>query len=89
MEINYVDDTFLSTSKDSTLKLWNLNSDDKEPEAILDLSGKNISNILGNFDPSGLVFGVSYNETIKGNPIAKMRLFDVSKVEEVIVLYIY
>lgn len=82
LEINTVDDIFLSTSKDQTLKLWNLNSNDDAPEALLDLSAKNTT-AIGNFDPSGLVMAVVYPENKNGNTLNMLRLYDLKKYEEV------
>lgn len=82
MEINNIDDNFLSTSKDQTLKLWNLESSDDTPDAILDLSSKNTT-AIGNFDPSGLVMAVAYTENKNGNSLNVLRLYDLKKYEEV------
>ena len=82
LEINNIDDYFLSTSKDQTLKLWHLDSNDDLPEAVLDLSSKNTI-AIGNFDPSGLVMAVVYPESKNGNSLNVLRLYDLKKFEEV------
>lgn len=82
LEINNIDDYFLSTSKDQTLKLWNLDSNDDAPEAILDLSSKNTT-AIGSFDPSGLVMAIAYTENKNGNSLNVLKLYDLKKYEEV------
>ena len=83
MEINNIDDIFLTTSKDQTLKLWSLESPDSQPEAILDLSSKKTT-VVANFDPSGLVMAVAYTEARNASISSYIRLYDLKRYEEVL-----
>ena len=82
LEVNPSTDQFLSTSRDQTLKLWDLGSTDELPMAFLDFKSKN-SVAVANFDPTGLIFAVAYTEMTQGGMVTKIRLYDVEKYEEV------
>jgi WD40 repeat protein len=88
MEINNIDDVFLTTSKDQSLKLWSLESMDDQPEAILDFSSKKTS-AVANFDPSGLVMAVAYAEERNASISSYIRLYDMKRYEEVNFFYLF
>ncbi|KRX07764.1 WD40-repeat-containing domain [Pseudocohnilembus persalinus] len=76
LEINPVNDQFLTTSKDQSLRLWNLESKTPSCESKLDLSSKN-----SNFDSCGLIFAVAYQETIAGTSFSKVALYDLKNYD--------
>jgi len=79
LELNPLNDFFLSSGKDQKFKLWDLNKDDDGPIAVVDLSSKN-SLVIGNFDPSGVLFAIAYMEShVAENPVNKIRLYDMEK----------
>jgi hypothetical protein len=88
MEINNIDDVFLTSSKDQSLKLWSLESMDDQPEAILDFSSKKTS-AVANFDPSGLVMAVAYAEERNASISSYIRLYDMKRYEEVNFFYLF
>ena len=73
--MNPKNDMFISTSRDYSLKIWNLNSDNSEPEGFLDLTEKK-SIPTANFDPSGLVFAVCHLEPKNESYETFIRLYD-------------
>jgi len=83
LEINLVNDFFLSSGKDQKFKLWDLNSKDDASLASLDLSNKK-SLVVGNFDPAGVLFAIAYVDShVNENPVNKIRLYDIEKYSEV------
>ena len=62
LEINPDNDVFLTTGRASKLKIWDLNSTDIFPEAVLQFKPNNTM-AIANFDPTGLVLAVAYSES--------------------------
>lgn len=79
--MNPNNDLFLTTSKDQTMKLWNLQSKEPGAEACLDLSSKNCCPVA-NFDPMGLIFAVAFTETLAGTNFSKIALYDLLNYSE-------
>ncbi|EGR33180.1 WD domain protein [Ichthyophthirius multifiliis] len=81
LDLNNSTDKFLSTSQDCTLRFWDLNSMIPGADAILDLSQKKCNPVAA-FDNLGLVYAISYTESLGGADFTKIALYDVKKHEE-------
>lgn len=87
LEVNPVNDFFLTSAKDQKFKLWDLSKDDEAPLAVVDLSTKN-SLVVGNFDPAGVLFALAYMDNHGNeNPTNKIRLYDIERYVEVLIYF--
>ena len=78
------DDFFMTSSRDQTVRLWNLNSMNHSPLSILDLyEYSTCSYPVANFDPKGVVFAVSFTEVVNNITVCRICLYDKSDYEMV------
>lgn len=71
-----LDDSFISSSQDNTVRLWNLNSDSPECLFILNLEEDNVSAYpVASFDPAGVVFAAGWTEQSLEKTHARICLF--------------
>lgn len=82
LQLNPVNDIFLSTSKDQTIMLWDLALENSVAIGVMNLKSKNATGV-GNFDPTGLVFAVAFVESInKESAVNAVKLYDISNFKE-------
>ncbi|KAL4472618.1 hypothetical protein ABPG74_018567 [Tetrahymena malaccensis] len=81
LDLNNASDVFLSTSQDCTMRFWDLNSMTLGENAILDLSERKCNPVAA-FDNLGLVYAISYTETVGGSDFTKIALYDINKHEQ-------
>lgn len=82
LQLNPANDILLSSSKDQTLMLWDLASEESKAIGLMSLKTKNAVGV-GNFDPTGLVFAVAFVESIgKESPSNAVKLYDISNFKE-------
>lgn len=79
MEMNPKNDFFITTSKDLTIKVWNLNSLGTEPVKIINIANANCTPALACFDPSGIIYGISYTYKSNNNS-SVIKLYDFGKL---------
>lgn len=78
------DDYFMTTSRDQTVRLWNVNAAHHSPVSILDLyEYSTCSYPVANFDPKGVVFAVSFTEVVNNITVCRICLYDKGDYEMV------
>jgi len=83
--LNPIDDTFLTTSNDNTMRIWNINSsgqcilkDNLECDFKLNVEAESMSAYpVASFDPTGVAFGVAWSEQQKDKQIVRICLYGV------------
>lgn len=62
------------------MRFWDLNSQTLGEDAILDLSERKCNPVAA-FDNLGLVYAISYTETVGGTDFTKIAMYDITKHE--------
>ncbi len=77
--MNPGDDWFLTTARDNTLRLWNLEATHCGPEAELDLTARVAGAYpVACFDNKGIIFAVAFTEQAESAG-CRICLYDKSK----------
>lgn len=85
------DDFFVTSSRDQTVRLWNLNSShnckpasNQANSAVLDLyEYSTCSYPVANFDPKGLIFVVAFTEVVNNFTVCRICLYNKKEYEMV------
>lgn len=76
-------DTFITTSQDNTLRIWNLRSESKECQFLLNVEEQNCGAYpIASYDPTGVVFAAAWSEMSTDKPYARILLFSAEKCSD-------